>query len=272
MPRKPLPWFRFYCETVTDPKLRRIPPEQRWVWPAVLTIARESPTPGHLLIDEGMPANIEDIADKAAVPVKVARAALDYFLSVPGFLVKVDGVLIAPNFTERQYESDSSTNRTRKHRSKERVRNVPTSEDGTEASSVGTDPRGSEVDSDANASSSDDDDPIFTEALRRLADRKMTDQLANGRKIPNRPAWRTETMRRDRDEFQSARDAQPDLDVDGLLRAFEAGPAEFELAANREIDAARTNRNRLLALRQMAVETGNTEDVEQIDRELEEAS
>jgi len=234
MPRKPLPWFRFYCEALRDPKLRRIPPEERWVWVAAMAMARESPESGRLLIADGLPATIADIADEANVTVKAARSAVAHFIAFG--MISLDGdVYVLPNFKERQFESDNVTERTAKHRSKERRRNVPTSDEGTELPSVCTDYRQQREDSDADASSSsapsaDDDDPVFTEALRQLAVRKLTAELRRGSTITHRHAWRAATIANDRADFAATRADFPNATVNDLLALFEVGP---ELAAER---------------------------------------
>lgn len=268
MPRKPLPWFRFYCEAMRDPKLRRRPEGERWTWLAVLTIARESPEPGRLLLDQGMPATIADIADLAAVSMKTARSAVGYFLASPGMLEQADETYVAVNFGERQYESDTSTKRTRLHRSKERGRNVPTPGDGTESLSETSDIRHSEGSSDADASSSsDDDDPIFSEALKQWADRKMI-----GQSVLNRPAYRAKVMSEDRVEFGPLRTAHPDLDIDALLLAFEKGPEDFAAHANAEMRAAETRRRIILGeiqwLRDRNEDGGNDAEIAELEVEF----
>lgn len=119
MAPKKKPWFRFYCETMTDAKLRRTPPDQRWVWPALMSLARSSPITGALLVSEGMPVTVEDVADHAAVTVKVAAKAIESFTAMG--MVAVDehlGCWVLPKWSERQFESDDTAARTAKHRNK----------------------------------------------------------------------------------------------------------------------------------------------------------
>src|SRR5689334_10198587 len=132
MPRKPQPWFRFYVEACHDRKLRRLKPAERWLWVAVLAIARQSPLPGILLISEREPFTVEDVADFAGMSERETRqgmARLEY-----AELIDVDpelGAWFVPAWNDRQFESDDVTARTAKHRSKEPRRNVPTSAVGT---------------------------------------------------------------------------------------------------------------------------------------------
>lgn len=110
-------WFRLYTEIRRDPKLRRLPVSYRWVWITILCIARESPRPGWLLLRRDMPAQPADIADEANVPQEDAVRALELFKSSSyEMLVAEDGVLRVLNWGKRQYENDSSAERTRRYR------------------------------------------------------------------------------------------------------------------------------------------------------------
>lgn len=139
MSRPRVLWWRFYCEMLRDPKIRLRPLATRWAWLAVLTIARESPEPGFLIVvDEVM--TIPVLADLAAISVKEAQAAYDYFLRTG--LVELDRreIPFAVTFLERQYESDTSTVRTARKRAEEQLKTVlkngKESDQGTGSSSV----------------------------------------------------------------------------------------------------------------------------------------
>lgn len=126
MPRAQRPWFRFYTEAVWDRKLRSLPPAERWVWIAVLALARQSPVPGYLMISETTPAFTADIADAAAVPAKVAERAVDAFITLGMLTPDLDlGTLAVTAWHARQFETDDTTQRTRLHRSKANGWNVP---------------------------------------------------------------------------------------------------------------------------------------------------
>lgn len=128
-PRQKQPWFRFYTEAVYDRKLQRLTPAQRWVWVTVLALAKESPRPGYLLIESAV-ADARDIASTADVRVRDAESALAAFVE-RGMLSRVDGVWHVTNWDKRQFKSDDVTERTSRHRSRERDRNVPTTLQGT---------------------------------------------------------------------------------------------------------------------------------------------
>lgn len=119
MPRPARPWFRFYVEALSDRKLRRLTPAQRWLWVAILGAARQSPIGGYLLISERESMDAVDLADIAGMPVRDVERALPLFERA-GLIERDDdfGAWYVPKWNTRQYESDDTTKRTRKHRSK----------------------------------------------------------------------------------------------------------------------------------------------------------
>lgn len=117
MAKKRMPWFRFYVEAPADRKVRRMKPEHRWVWVCVLCAARSSPTPGELWVAPGDPMVVEDLADLAGVSVKVAQAAVDHMVQLG--MVEGSEPWVVPAWGDRQYESDTSTDRVKKHRAKQ---------------------------------------------------------------------------------------------------------------------------------------------------------
>lgn len=134
MARKPRPWFRFYVEAVHDRKLRRLKPEQRWLFVACLAAARQSCLPGFLLVSERDSMTVDDLADLAAMPAKAVAEGMAA-LERSGMIERDENIRAwcVTNWNDRQFESDDVTNRTRAHRerSKEPDRNVPTLSDGT---------------------------------------------------------------------------------------------------------------------------------------------
>lgn len=109
-------WVRLYTEIRSDRKLRRLSPAQRWLWVVMLTIAKESPQPGRLLLAEGVPVTVEDLADDAAISIEEVRAGLQAFIN-QRMVAEVDGFYHLINWNKRQFVSDSSTERVKKHRS-----------------------------------------------------------------------------------------------------------------------------------------------------------
>jgi len=110
-------WFRFYHKWAHDLRLRRLPPAMRWCWVMVLIMASESPYRGWLLLAKDVPVSAEDLAYLAGIPPKDVKAALASFLELR-LLESIDGILHVIGWEESQYESDSSTERSRKCRQK----------------------------------------------------------------------------------------------------------------------------------------------------------
>ena len=61
------PWFRFYVSVFRDMELRVLTPAQRWVWAALMGMARESPVAGALLDKAGQPLTEAYMVEYAAV-------------------------------------------------------------------------------------------------------------------------------------------------------------------------------------------------------------
>jgi hypothetical protein len=137
LPRPQRPWFRFYVEAVHDRKLRRLKPDQRWLFVACLAAARQSPMPGWLWIGERDAMTVDDLADFAAMPLRQVEAGLAALDRVGIVAWDTDTASwFVPNWNDRQYESDDVTARTRRHRgtlerSNDVPRNVPTTFPGT---------------------------------------------------------------------------------------------------------------------------------------------
>lgn len=130
MPRKPMPWFRCYVETFKDPKIRRLTPAHRWLWTAVLGAARQSVDPPRLMVADRIPMSLDDLADFAALSKAETRKGLAALEAV-GIVERCGDVWSVPRWDARQFASDNVTERTRKTRSEEHRRNVPTTPEGT---------------------------------------------------------------------------------------------------------------------------------------------
>jgi len=104
MPRANKYWYRLHVELLFDRMIRRLPVAQRWVWIALLSIARQSPTPGTLLRSNGSTVSVDDIVDEAAVPDKDVRAALDAF-KASSMIHYVDGEIVITDWHEYQEDA-----------------------------------------------------------------------------------------------------------------------------------------------------------------------
>lgn len=178
MPRPARPWFRVYVEAFGDPKIRSLTPAQRWLWIAILAAARQSVVPGKLLLSRSQVMSSRDLADFAGVDVRVVTNALPLLESL-GMVrwEKRPRCLVVCQWKERQYESDNTTERTRKHRSREQGRNVPTSFPGTppesESENRDRDIHKSSSVSTVNGHPPDDDDDPFTRTVELVVEAKM---------------------------------------------------------------------------------------------------
>jgi hypothetical protein len=103
-------WFRFYDDAINDPKILKLPDASRWHWAALLCIASKN--------DGRLPAT-DDIA--IMLRVTNAKAAAIIAELVAAGLIDRDSNGFAPhNWSGRQYKSDSSAERVKRHRDKQR--------------------------------------------------------------------------------------------------------------------------------------------------------
>lgn len=120
MGRAPRPWFRFYVETFADPKIRRFRPSERWLWAAVLGVARQSPVPGSLYVSLGEPMTTAELADWAGMRTREVAPTMERFAEVGMVSLDQSGAWFVTAWDTRQFESDDVTARTRQHRARER--------------------------------------------------------------------------------------------------------------------------------------------------------
>lgn len=112
-------WFRCYTEIKRDRKLRRLPVAHRWVWVVLMALAKESPSEGRLLLSEDLPITVEDIADEAAIDTEEVEQAIERFKE-QNMIHEEDGVYVLTNWDDRQFVSDTSTERVRKYRQRKK--------------------------------------------------------------------------------------------------------------------------------------------------------
>lgn len=111
-------WFRLYDDAINDPKVLRLPEAARWQWVAMLCVASKH---------DGTLPQLTDIALLLRMPTRRAAAMLAR-LREAGLVDETDAGLVPHNWEGRQYKSDSSTERVRKHRAR---RNVSDTSDET---------------------------------------------------------------------------------------------------------------------------------------------
>lgn len=176
MPRPARPWFRFYVEAMRDPKIRRLTPEQRWLWVGILSAARESPISGYLMVSDRHAYDWTDLADYAGMKVKVVEQATELMndLGMIAFDERI-GAWYVRAWSDRQFESDDVTARTRRHkeRSSEPDRNVPTSAVGTGLDTeTETDTESDTESPSANRATTAPSHMLITEPMRKWASSK----------------------------------------------------------------------------------------------------
>lgn len=102
-------WFRFYNDVINDPKVQMLPKALRWSWVELLCLASKH---------DGILPPVEQIAFSVRASVHDAQADLDALILVGLIDIRPDGKMTPHNWSNRQFVSDSSTDRVRKHREK----------------------------------------------------------------------------------------------------------------------------------------------------------
>ena len=114
-----------YTEVLTDSKIGKVCQMTAQplatvlgVWVALLCRANDSPERGTLLIAANYPVTIEDLAMQCGIDIDTVEAILEKFKSLC-MIVQEAGVYHVTNWDKRQFSSDVSTPRVRKHRAGE---------------------------------------------------------------------------------------------------------------------------------------------------------
>lgn len=101
-------WLRINEDCIDNPKILKLPEALRWQWVALLCVASKN---------DGVLPPIDDVALCLRVPE--AKAAEFITKLVKARLIdRVGDNFVPHNWTKRQFKSDSSTERVRKHREK----------------------------------------------------------------------------------------------------------------------------------------------------------
>ena len=102
----PQPWFRFYSDALNDPKVQKLPPPLFKHWVNLLCVASKH---------EGLIPKPSDLAFEMRLKDAVVESMIRQLESV-GLLDRAAETLRPHNWNARQYKSDVSTERVRKHR------------------------------------------------------------------------------------------------------------------------------------------------------------
>jgi hypothetical protein len=103
-------WLRFYHEFIDDPKVSMMPDTDQLLWVKALCLASESSVRGVILLSD------EEISWRLRVAKETWQCAVDKFRAKGMVEHTPDGYRIS-KWDERQFESDTSTERVKKHRS-----------------------------------------------------------------------------------------------------------------------------------------------------------
>jgi len=102
-------WFRMYHDLVDDPKVQKLPGETFKFWINLLCLASRSPERGTIQMQ------LPDLAFALRMDDQAVHDMLSDLVS-RGLVHEMDGSFEIHNWQGRQYDSDSSTERVRKHR------------------------------------------------------------------------------------------------------------------------------------------------------------
>jgi hypothetical protein len=100
-------WFRFYDEALDDPKVQRLSPQLFKTWVNLLCLASKS--------DGKLPSD-DDLAFRLRVSVQDAAQQIQDLILTGLIDIEPNGSRVPHGWQARQYASDSSAERMRKHR------------------------------------------------------------------------------------------------------------------------------------------------------------
>lgn len=108
-------WFRWDNTSRHNRKLRALPVEGRWLYVSLCEIASELKLNGVVHVVPGVKYSDDQLADESKVPLDRIRPCLEAMKTLQ--LIEEDGDgLFVTSFAERQYQSDSSAERTKAYR------------------------------------------------------------------------------------------------------------------------------------------------------------
>lgn len=110
-----LPWFRLYNETISDPKITTLSHEARWAWICCLCLASASAERGVLKIGN-VPVTFRELSGIVSVTVDETQRIVSQLMERGMLSRREDGAFVVDNWDRRQYSSDSSTERVRRFR------------------------------------------------------------------------------------------------------------------------------------------------------------
>ncbi|WLB14805.1 hypothetical protein QIH87_50205 (plasmid) [Bradyrhizobium elkanii] len=176
-------WFRLYNTLVDDPKVQQLPDSLFKALINLWCVASQN--------DGVLPSN-GDIAYKLRIKTEKAAEYVTKLVRA-GLIDNVDGTFVPHNWDGRQFQSDSSTERVKRHRNKKRNVSGNVSSNGTETP-VETD-RAEKIKSELEKIEVAEDarEPLVSDAARDLADELLVIAGHELRFVP--PGWCGAAMR-----------------------------------------------------------------------------
>jgi len=124
------PWLRLYRELIHDPKLRRLPAEQRYVWIVLLCLSDDH---GAVEVAPGVGYTVDDLANIAGADPASVEAALQWYRRADMVETLTGGGLRIVHWDDRQYTSDLSTERVRRHRRRRAIQATDDADEGPDS-------------------------------------------------------------------------------------------------------------------------------------------
>jgi len=136
--------FRLYNDVINDPKVQLLPKALRWAWIEMLCLASKN---------DGFLPTVDQIAFSVRASVNDAQSDLDALVLAGLIDITPEGRLTPHNWSERQFASDSSRERTRNYRErmKKRSGDSDVTSQVTAQDQTRSDQSRSETDPDQNA-------------------------------------------------------------------------------------------------------------------------
>lgn len=103
-------WFRFYDDAINDPKILKLSDNLFRVWVGILCAASKN---------NGVLLPLEDLALVMRTKPEKLKSAIESLIK-SGLVDEVEAMLKPHNWDERQYKSDSSAERMKRHRDRRR--------------------------------------------------------------------------------------------------------------------------------------------------------
>lgn len=128
------PWWRFYCETITDRKFKYISKmcglsklELIGAWAIICTIGHESPDYGALLVTLQLRVTVTDLAEELEISPEITEKMVAAMVDKNMLLIEADGLIRVVNLEKRQYKDIKAAKRQQRHRDTLRVASPVTS-------------------------------------------------------------------------------------------------------------------------------------------------